>query len=80
MQLKRKDKVYYAQIMPAIGVFNVCDLIVRTVTDTWFTGVDKRSKHAYLFGNSAINKIVFTDRDMALKTVLEAEKINLKIA
>ena len=54
--LKKKDKLYYARIMPTVGVYDVCDLIVRTVEDTWFIGVDKHDKHAYLFSYSAIGE------------------------
>ena len=71
--LKRKDIIYYSRIIPTSGIYDVCELTVRTIEDTWFVGIDKRDKHAYMFNNTDINKTVFTDRKDALKKVLDAE-------
>ena len=72
--MKRKDIVYYARIQPTLGVYDVLELIVRTVENDWFTGMDKRDKRVYLFSNKDINNIVFTDRKIALNKVKEVEK------
>lgn len=74
VRLKRKDSLYYARIIPRTRIFEVCELIVRTVRDTWFVAVDKRDKRTYLFNNTDIEKIVFFDRIIALSKVNEAEK------
>lgn len=74
VQLKRKDVLYYARIIPQTRIYEVCELIVRTVKDTWFVAVDKRDKRAYLFNNNDIGKIVFFNRSTALTKVNEAEK------
>lgn len=74
VQLKKKDRLYYARIIPKTRIYEVCEVIVRTVKDTWFVTVDKRDKRAYLFNNSDIDAIVFFDRKIALEKVLEAEK------
>lgn len=71
--LKRKDIIYYARIIPASSIYDVCELILRTVESNWFVGIDKRDKRAYIFNDSDINKIVFKNRKDALKKVLEAE-------
>lgn len=71
--LKRKDIVYYARIIPTSGIYDVYELIIRTVEDNWFVGMEKRDKHAYLFNDSDINKVVFKNRNDALKKVLDAE-------
>ena len=55
--LKKKDKLYYARILPNSFTFDVCELIIRTVTDEWFVGIDKHDKHAYLFSNNEIGEI-----------------------
>lgn len=73
MQVKKKDKMYYARILPTADVYDVCDLIIRTVEDDWFVGMDKRDKHAYIFNNSDIGKIVFSDRTIALEKVRQEE-------
>ena len=79
VRLKKKDRMYYARIIPQTRIFEVCEVIVRTVRDTWFVTVDKRDKRAYLFNDYDIDKIVFFDRNTALEKVLEAEKIAPKI-
>lgn len=48
INVKKKDKLYYAQILPRVGVYNVLEIIVRGVYDTYFVGIEKRDKHAYL--------------------------------
>ncbi len=74
VQLKKEDRLYYARIIPKTRIYEVCEVIVRTVKDTWFVTVDKRDKRAYLFNNSDFNKIVFEDRNVALSKVKEAEE------
>lgn len=77
--MKRKDIVYYARIQPTLGVYEVLELIVRTVENTWFTGMDKRNKRVYLFANKELNKTVFTNRKEALSIVKDAEKNKKRI-
>ena len=72
-QLKRKDIVYYARIIPNTGIYEVCELIVRTVSDDYFAGMDKRDKRTYLFGYNAIGNTVFINRKDALNKVKIAE-------
>lgn len=74
MQLKKKDKMYYARILPSADVYDVCELTIRTVADDWFVGIDKHDKHAYIFNNSDIDKFVFENRDKALEKVTDAER------
>jgi hypothetical protein len=71
--INKGDVLYYAQMMPTIPLFEVIEVKVRTVEDTWFVGMDKRSKHAYYFNNDDVNKIVFKNRKECLDIVLEAE-------
>lgn len=79
MNLKKKDIVYYAKIMPSVGTYDLCELKVRTVADSYFVGIDKRDKHAYLLGYNMLDKTVFKDRKVALKMVHEAEKNRTKV-
>lgn len=72
--IKRKDIVYYARIIPTTGVYEVCELFVRTVKDDWFVGIDKRDKHAYLFYQNDIDKSFFLERKDALEKVKLAEE------
>lgn len=72
-ELKKKDVVYYARIIPTSGIYDVYELVIRTVEDDWFVGLEKRDKHAFIFNHTDINKVVFKDRNDALNKVLEAE-------
>lgn len=79
VQLKKKDRLFYARIIPRTRIYEVCELIVRTIEDTYFVAIDKKDKHAYLFTYEDIDTILFTKRDDALSKVLEAEKKSPKI-
>ena len=72
-QLKRKDIVYYARIIPNTGIYEVCELIIRTIADDYFAGMDKRDKRTYLFSYNAIENTVFINRKDALNKVEIAE-------
>ena len=72
------DIVYYARIMPTLGIYDVCELKIRTVTDTYFVGTDKRDKRAYLFSYNAVGKCIFSNRKDAVEKVITAEESNPK--
>ena len=70
----KKHILYYARAIPQTGIFEVCELIIRTVEDDYFVGSDKRDRHAYLLHYTDLDKIVFQDRKTALQKVKNAEK------
>jgi len=72
--LEKGQIVYYARIIENVGIYDVLELKIRTVADTYFVGTEKNSKHAYLLSNFYLNETVFYDRKQALKIVKEAEK------
>ena len=78
--LSKGDVVYYARIMPTVGIYEVLELKLRTIEETFFVGTEKSTKHAYLFGNSALNKMIFHNRKSALNLVKEAEKNKIEIS
>lgn len=79
-QLTKGQVLYYARIMPTVGLYEILELKIRTVTDEYFVGTEKNTKHAYLFGYSTIDKYVFKDRKQALDLVKEAEKNKKEIS
>ena len=79
-ELKKKDIVYYARIIPSSGIYDVYELIVRTVEDDWFVGLEKRDKQAFLFSSSDFNKTVFKNRNKALEVVKFAESNKKELA
>ena len=55
-------------------MYDLNELKIRTITDTYFVGIEKYTKKSFLFPYSAIGKTVFLNRKDALKIVKEAEK------
>lgn len=78
--LKKKDKLFYARILPKVGIYEVCEMVVSVTHDTWFAVNDKRDKHRYIFTYSDIGKILFRVREDALAKVKEAEKQKIDIS
>ena len=78
-QLNKNDIIYYARIMPNLGIFDVYDIKIRTVADTWFSGVEKRDKKVFLFPFSAIDEYVFLNRKDAVDVATNAEENNKKV-
>lgn len=78
--IQKGEMVYYARMLKPVGIYEVCDLYVRTVRDDYFVGTDKRDKHAYLFSYNKLDKTIFKTRQECLDTVLEAEKNAPKIS
>ena len=74
------DIVYYARIMPTLGIYDVCELKIRTVTNTYFVGTDKRDKRAYLFSYNAVGKCIFSNRKDAVHKVITAEESSPKVS
>ena len=79
-KIRKNDIIYYARIMPKLGIFDVYDLKVRTIADTYFVAIDKRDKKSYLFNFTDINKTVFANREDALSKVKKEEKNKPKIS
>lgn len=78
--LHKKDKVFYARIIPNCGIYEVAELTVRTVESDWFVGIEKRDNKAYLLSYSKIGEIVFLNREECLRKVQKAEASSLKIS
>ena len=78
-QLTKGDIVYYTRIMPNLGIFDVYDVKIRTIADTWFSGVEKRDKKVFLFPYSAIDKYIFFNRKDAVDMATNAEESNKKV-
>ena len=72
--IKKNDVLYYARISHNLGMYELCELKVRTVKNTYFVGLENRTKVAFLFGYSLIGETIFFHRKEALSKVKEAEK------
>lgn len=79
-EIKKSDVIYYARVMPTVGLYEIVELKVRTVTENYIVGIDKNTKHAFMFYFDDINRTIFFDRNEALKVVKAAEKNGKKIS
>ena len=79
-KLTKGDVVYYTRIMPNLGIFDVYELKIRTIEDTYFVGTDKRDKKAFLLPYSAIGEYVFMSRKYAVDKVIVAEENAPKVS
>lgn len=68
------DIVYWARIHHQTGIYDLCEIRVRTVYPDSFVGVDKDSKQAFLLSYDDCDEFVFDNRADALKVLQEAEK------
>lgn len=71
--------VYWSRTHPETGIFEVCELTVRTVYLGCFVGVDKDSKRAHIISYDEYDETVFDDRNLALAVVKAAEKNKQKL-
>lgn len=78
--IKRGDKMYITRIMPTLGIYDLCELTIRTIGENYFVGIDKHDKRARLFSPSDIDSIVFSNRKDALMKIKEAEKHKQKVS
>ena len=76
--LEKGDVLYWARIIPETGIFDVNELKLRTVEEDYFVGTDNRTQQAFLFSYSALDNIVFSDRNLAISQVKEAELLKKK--
>ena len=73
-ELKKGYIVYYARIMPNLGIFDVYELKIRTIADTYFVSTDKRDKKAFLLPYSALGEYIFVSRKAAVDKAIVAEE------
>lgn len=72
--LNKGDILCFSRIIPKTGIYDVCELYIRTVEETYFVGIDKKDKQAHIFGYDRINEDIFDNRKDALNKVQRAEK------
>ena len=78
--MKKGDTFYYTKIIPELGVYELHELIIRTVEETYFVGTDTKDKRAYLLSYEDIMETVFVNRKDALDKIKTAEKHKPKVS
>lgn len=69
--MDKGDTIYYARSVPSCNIYDVCELTVRTVAETYFAGFDSASKQAFIFNYG--DDRVYQHRVDALNRVKEDE-------
>lgn len=72
--MERHETYYWARILPPVDIYEVVDITIRTVEETWFSGSSKKDKRAYIFPISALGETIFKERRDAVILAEEAEK------
>ena len=77
--VKINDMLYHARVHKSLDLYDLDELKVRTVADTYFVGVEKHTKRATLLPYSAIGDTVFFNRSEALDKVkkMESDKVEI---
>lgn len=70
-ELKIGTKLYYARIMPTLGVFDIYDMKVVALYDTYFAAQEKRDKRRFLFYYTDIQKQTRSVRTSTRKRIRE---------
>ena len=66
--------MYYSRVHAETGIYEVCELHVRTVYPECFVGVEKDSRVAFILSYDECDVCVFDNRESAVALVKEAEK------
>ena len=72
--INKGDTLYWARIHHETGIYDLCELYIRTVYPKSFVGIDKRTKQTFILNYELCDEFVFEDRDQALKVVKQAEQ------
>lgn len=76
--MEKGDVVFLCDVVPKCNMYEIIELIIRTVGDDYAVGVDDKTKQAHLFKYDMFDKYVFATRADAVEAlkVLRAENEN----
>ena len=72
--MKKGDTIYFTRMLSGSDGCDVYDCRVRTVAESWFTIIDKRSKQVFLLDMSDIGKRALSNRNEAVSRAQELEE------
>lgn len=67
--MKSGDIVYLARTIPLCNIYEVLELKVTTITNSYMIGVDIETRTSYPFSKSDIGKRIFTSYDEARNAI-----------
>lgn len=66
-ELEKGDTVYFARILPRIKIYEVLNLNIVTIIDTYCTGVNPKNNQTYVFPKKYAEEVLFKNRRLALE-------------
>lgn len=66
--------VFYTRILPTAGIYDLLEIKLRTVEDTYIVGCDEKDHTAYLVSEIEAETCIFTSRKDALNKIKEEKK------
>lgn len=69
---------FYCTVVPPCGIYECLELIIRTVTNSYYVGVDVKTKQAMIFTEDMIDTYVFRTRSDAVQALKEFKDKNDK--
>lgn len=67
--MEKGSVVFFARVVPSCNLYDVRELIIRTVEDDHYVGYDTKTAQAFLFSDSDIERTIFFTRSDALSYV-----------
>lgn len=68
------DVVFYTRIIPTADIYDLLEIKLRTVEDTYIVGCDAKDHTAYLISEIEAETCIFTSRKDALDKIREEKK------
>lgn len=72
--MDKGDVIYYARIVPQVGLYETLRLNVRTVSDDWFVAFNTKSTQSFLFVMKDRDRVWSTDMKWADDLVKAAKE------
>lgn len=66
--------VFYTRILPTAGIYDLLEIKLRTVEDTYIVGCDEKDHTAYLVSEIEAETCIFMSRKDALNKIKEEKK------
>ena len=73
---KRRDRVYYARMMPSLGYYEIHELHMVSIYDDYCSASDVKTKQAFILSTKEALELLYIDRADALKYLKKKEKEN----
>ena len=67
--MEKGDRVYMCQVVPNCGIYEILELVIRTVAEDYAVGVDETTRQAHLFTYDMLDKYVFNHRIDAIEAL-----------